>query len=272
MKNIWTAFILSLLQWGSISGQLPPPLPPASYPHGSKILEYTNMSDGTRYRSLLDLAKYKVSKGDLLGAYEDYNLAVGLDSLDFRAWQEKGKVRIKLNVEGAMYELNRATSLYSECSSAYFLKGRIKEGSGDLKGALIEYRNAIDYHPHISRSLKEREITTPIDEERIHRDCTQIRPETYFIGRGKLKAKMSDHRGAIEDFSIALKRHSGGSDAHFQRGLSLLAVDEVSEACFDLLKAYELGIPEALTDFRDNCSEWKKLASHVHYDRDFMSD
>ena len=210
------------------------------------------MSD--RYERLRKNGIYKESSGDLPAALDDYTMAISLDSAQFTAYHDRGRVLIKLgSSEESIEDLNYVTDLNSECTSAYVYKARELVRNGDIQAALNEYNDAIKYNPSHRRQASRRGVRVKFKPL-----CLEIEREQFYLERGMIHHQKGDYQEAFEDYSIAIDKNPRFGKAYYQRGVTLAAIGANYEACQDFLKAYELGgNSEALNGIHKSC-DWEE--------------
>ena len=68
------------------------------------------------------------------------------------------------------------------------------------------------------------------------------------------KANLEDYRGAILDYTKAIKLNPNDSDAYHNRGISKLSLSQNNSACLDFSKALELGDNDAYRLIKKYCN------------------
>ena len=89
-------------------------------------------------------------------------------------------------------------------------------------------------------------------------------------GRGKVKARLEDFLGSVEDFTKAIELDNNYSDAYFNRALSYLHLKEFKSAIGDFTKVIALNPKDYQAfsqrgtakfqsgDKKGACSDWSK--------------
>ncbi len=76
----------------------------------------------------------------------------------------------------------------------------------------------------------------------------------YYL-RAKVKIKLKDESGAINDFNKILFLDPNETEAHFQRGLLRLQFKDTSGACWEFRKAKDLKHIRAMENYRKFCQK-----------------
>lgn len=198
-----------------------------------------NPNDFTYYYNRADL---KLFLEDYEGVYNDLDKALMLDpSYNEDIKQKRNEAREKAGIadefnsakeyykkgnrklsgsdkdyKGAIEYYNKAIWINPTFALAYYSRGLAKEWSGDRKGAIEDFTQAIKHNP---------------DD-----DYTRA----YFC-RGEIKKELGDYKGAIEDFTLAIKHNPDDTDAYFERGFVKSKLENYKGAIEDLYIAKELG-------------------------------
>ncbi len=114
----------------------------------------------------------------------------------------------------AQEDLNRAIELDRTNADAFYYRGNIRYGLGDLQGALEDYTQAIDVNPE--GAIK------------------------AFINRGSVRAELGDDEGAIADYDEAIQRDPNATAAYINRCLSRSNISEHQGAIADCTQAIRL--------------------------------
>ena len=93
------------------------------------------------------LAYQKFNRGDFIGALEEYNRAIGIDSSDANYLLNRGLVKEKLkDYEGSINDFTKAISLKPDYESAWFNRGNVFTKLNGLEEAIEDYSMAIFYN------------------------------------------------------------------------------------------------------------------------------
>ncbi len=77
---------------------------------------------------------------------------------------------------------------------------------------------------------------------------------TYY-NRANIKNRMRNFEGAIRDYTAALSLNPDFAEAYYNRALTLIYLNNTTEACYDLSKAGELGVKEAYNVIKRYCGK-----------------
>ena len=75
-----------------------------------------------------------------------------------------------------------------------------------------------------------------------------------YSSRGICKFKLKNYKEAIKDFTVDINSHSNDRESYYYRGLSKIALKDISGGCKDLKKAKELGYEEANKEIKKHCN------------------
>lgn len=120
-----------------------------------------------------------------------------------------------------------SSCLFENPADDFKWKGRTKFESGDYKGAIEEYNQAIALNPKdpdsyhgrgLAKSNLEDQKGATIDFEKaidIYDQLIEKTPKNtdFFNSRGVIKSNLGDYIGAIKDFKIALEINPNHEDA-----------------------------------------------------------
>jgi tetratricopeptide (TPR) repeat protein len=77
----------------------------------------------------------------------------------------------------------------------------------------------------------------------------------YFFYRGYFKSKLGNDKGAIKDFSKSIIRYPYYAETYYNRGINLLHLGLIDDACLDFKTAIELGDTLSLKYQASLCKE-----------------
>ncbi|HCN84497.1 MAG TPA: hypothetical protein DIT07_12875 [Sphingobacteriaceae bacterium] len=75
-----------------------------------------------------------------------------------------------------------------------------------------------------------------------------------YTARGIGKYMLNDYKGAIQDYTIAIKLNPKDRMAYNKRGISKIRIGDKNGGCLDLSKAGELGDASAYDMIRKYCN------------------
>jgi tetratricopeptide (TPR) repeat protein len=122
--------------------------------------------------------------------------------------------------------------LESTNSSAFFLRGNIKDSFDDRHGAMKDYNVAIERNPKFADA---------------------------FFARGNVKMKLQDYYGAIADYSSAIALNENYIDAYFKHILPRKSIGYL-----------DVGYQQRHSG-RSNFSLWKKLAASAKFGPEYYA-
>ena len=88
-----------------------------------------------------------------------------------------------------------------------------------------------------------------------HTETVFAKSKEFYIDRGKSKQKTNDYKGAIEDFTKAIKFNPKDVAAFFLRGISKDKLGDKIGSCIDGKQALSLGLKGKEKEWvEENCS------------------
>jgi tetratricopeptide (TPR) repeat protein len=86
-------------------------------------------------------------------------------------------------------------------------------------------------------------------------DAIKLSPNIadYYFARGKGNYNLEDYNGAIQDFSKAIDGVPNYADAYYQRGMTKIAAGKKEDGGTDLKKAGDLGSSKAIEQIKKSC-------------------
>jgi tetratricopeptide (TPR) repeat protein len=227
----------------------------AEYPN--KFNEIINIP---RYQSAYSLRGLNHSLlGDYQSAIMDYTEAIKIYPNDEISYCNRGfNLLDSGNIEGANLDYKRYISIkstkkyksvYTSSEDSYVVnRGRIRYNSGDTKGAIEDFSEAIETNPNHAklyayRSSARNESGDTQGAIEDFNQAIKIEPNnsSYYAARGKIRNESGDKKGAIEDFSKAIKIEP--SEAiysyynYYNRGSSRYDIGDKKGAINDFNKA-----------------------------------
>jgi tetratricopeptide (TPR) repeat protein len=117
------------------------------------------------------------------------------------------------DIKGAIAEYNQALRLRPDFAEVYYKRGISRYKLGDLKGAILDYNQAISLNPNYAG---------------------------VYNHRGFTRHGLGDFKGAIKDFNQALKLNPNFPEAYQNRGITRNALGDKQGAIRDLNTAANL--------------------------------
>jgi len=132
-----------------------------------------------------------------------------------------------------------------------FLRGNLLLDSGDLRGAIGAYTEALDLNPRYARALNNRGLAhSALKEYEValaDYDVCLAQPEPFpeaYYNRGVARFRLGRKGEAVADFTEALKLQPRYVNALVGRGLVFSAGGDRDSALADFKKALELSPPD----------------------------
>jgi tetratricopeptide (TPR) repeat protein len=162
----------------------------------------------------------------------------------------------------ALVNLNRAIELDPKASSAYYLRGNIKDNFDDRHGAMKDYNMAIESNARFADALfargnvkmKLQDYYGAVDDYTAAIAINENYVEAYF-SRGKAKQFLQAYQDAINDCTKIIQINPKNSDAYSMRGLLRIEFGDDKNGCLDLSKAGELGDLKAYELIKEKCNQ-----------------
>lgn len=165
----------------------------------------------------LNFAGASVTYSKIMDAGEPDARLLILRAECFRKTMETGK---------ALKDLEKFLEMYPEDKQALRLAGKVEAESGDNLKAIEYFTKNLKLHPD--------------DQE-----CYIDRANSY------LAAKSWDW--AVKDYSMSLDLKPENPDVWLNKGLALLGSGKITDACYDLRRAYSLGNQKAVPYISRHC-------------------
>jgi len=162
----------------------------------------------------------------------------------------------------ALVNLNKAIELDPNYSSAYYLRGNIKDNFEDRHGAMKDYNKAIEKNPKFAEALfargnvkmKLQDYYGAIDDFSAVIAVNENFVEAYF-SRGRAKQFLQAYQDAINDCSKIIQINPKNADAYSMRGILRIEFGDTKNGCLDLSKAGELGDLKAYELIKEKCNQ-----------------
>ncbi|MGF1636979.1 MAG: tetratricopeptide repeat protein [Cyclobacteriaceae bacterium] len=216
------------------------------------------------------------------GAFQDINKAIELESDE--AVFYAGRAALKLNVynpsandkiyESIIADFRKAIALDPSNYDFYKQRSEFYRVTGSDMEALADYNAMIEINPQNNDVYRERGLLKmqKQDYRNAFQDFTQsikLKPsdELSYRYRGMCAHNSRQYNQAISDFSKAIEKLNESiltteekdrlqnilAETYLMRGHALQALGNSNEACFDFVKAYDLGVKKGLNYYRKFC-------------------
>lgn len=205
------------------------------FKRSQEILAYLNRSNS------------KLQSGDGEGALSELDTVINIYPQQYSAlYAARGLIHYRLgNRTKAESDFNIATNL--DAADKYVRRGDSKYNSGDKKGAILDYDQAININPksfvaYISRGSAKYDSGDKkgaiLDfDKAISIDSNH----TSLYGlRGLAKYSLNDKEGAILDFSKVISINSNSFESYVNRGTAKYDLNDYKGAIADLDKAISI--------------------------------
>lgn len=223
----------------------------------------------------------KAESGNLRGAIDDYNIAIGINPKNSKAYFNRGIAKHKLgNYNGAIEDFNKSIELDSNFSRFYVNRGATKVLLRDYEGAVMDFNKAIELNPkdskaYFNRGVVKNKLGDYLGSMGDFNKAIEFNPNytNAYYQRGIRKAVLKDHKGAIEDYNKAIALNASFSDALYKRGVSKSAIGDYKGALADyngaIAKNSNLGdaylgrglVKVMLNDTNEGCIDIAKAVS-----------
>jgi tetratricopeptide (TPR) repeat protein len=156
--------------------------------------------------------------------------------------------------------LSSITAAFGQSAEAYYNKGNEKSASGDFKGAIADYSEAIKLSPDLVSAWYNRGTAKANtgDMKGAIKDfdkAISLKPDYFsaYKNRGSAKMKSDNIDGALVDFDAAIRLDPTAASVWFMRGQVKLQQGHTAGGCSDLVKALDLGDKRAQTYINQYC-------------------
>ena len=160
--------------------------------------------------------------------------------------------------------ITEALESHPEVSELYLMRGETKAEMANHKGAIQDYTKAIKFStgfkkPYRKRAWSRAKIGDYDGSMADHKKLGNFTSNTYkgeyfYLRRGKSKAELGYHTGAISDFTKSIQIEPNFDQAYNKRAFSKLKLGDKSGACSDWSKAGELGMGTVYKLIRKYCN------------------
>jgi tetratricopeptide (TPR) repeat protein len=177
------------------------------------------------------------------------SLSIVTFSQDSKGFTQKGRELFeKGEFMEALLNVNKSLELDPNFSSAYYLRGNIKDKFDDRHGAMKDYNLAIEKNPKFvdaffargNVKMKLQDYYGAIADFTAAISINENHIDAYF-NRGKAKQFLLAYEDAINDCSKIIQINPKNVDAYYMRGILRINFGDMKNGCLDLSKAGELG-------------------------------
>lgn len=180
----------------------------------------------------------------------EFDKAIEINPNYSEAYGFRGTIKSHKDDEaGALSDYSKAIELDSSNFGNYFNRAWLLESSGDYRGALKDCFKSIELNPEVLEGIylviAHCKFNLGEQEEALKYCDKYIESTSDFYGyreKGILKFKMKDFKGALEDFTLALKAEFGSEYTYEEIGKTKLELNDKIGAKQAFDKAVELGV------------------------------
>ena len=203
----------------------------------------SNFSLAYYYRGL---ANYKLGKYEL--AISDFEKALATDDNMIKCYMYIGFAQQQLNnnpkaLTSFQSYLEKQTQI---TSSDHLVIAKSKEANGDIKGALKEYKLALDDTPseeqlyHLFLAMFEENNFS--EASKLINQIIQINPSFYgyYLHKGKVELNSKKYDSALKTFNFALGLNPDVADTYFMKANTLDTLQRFDEALLNYSAAIHL--------------------------------
>lgn len=213
-------------------------------------------------------------KGDIVGMFALYignNACLNIYCYSYKdefKYDQKEFLDIIYSIkDNGMVNTIPEYTLKHDLAVKYFNEGRILSDTGDIEHAIISYTKAIENYPiediymkseaYYNRGLNKRRINNNKGAISDYTEAIRLRPDYYkaYNNRGFTKIQIEDYVGAIFDFDQVIKFDNYNTEftnmALGNRGIAKIAIGQ--NGCPDLKRAIELGNQVVIGTYHKIC-------------------
>jgi protein O-mannosyl-transferase len=149
---------------------------------------------------------------------------------------------------------------HPEVPLAWNNRGQWKYETGDQKGAIADYEQAIALEPRYATPYNNRGAVR-LDQQRYGEALADFERAidldaknfVAFYNRGNVYFDYRDLSKALADYEKAIALNPNYADAHYNAGITKILLGNKKDGCWDLSKAWRLGFQKAEEVIQNNC-------------------
>ncbi len=237
--------------------------------------------DGDNLDALRARGEHSAHIQDFQRAIADWNRIISSGQDDGTLLAQRGKFKVKImDYEGARTDLREALLLGIGDAQLRIALGQAYLNTDMPDSALLTVQEGLRLYPQSDSLLRLRAFTylrsqknkeAVVDFDRIIGSKGEDLPQMYYL-RGIAKTQSGNYKGAVDDYSEAIKQDNKLTDAYFNRGLSYAYQNDFPNAIKDYTEViarqpnyamayYVRGVAYiSLDQFKDGCPDLKKAA------------
>lgn len=218
----------------------------------------------------------KATLEDIVGAIKDFDKAIQIEPKNELFYISRGGINFfSGNKEEGCQDFQKAKELgfsdaqvlidkfcnYSQTAKEYYNKGVINQKKQNYEGAIADYTKAIDLNPLLLEAYNNRgNVKSDLKDYKgailDFNKAIEIEPNDFYAycNRGLAKTNIKDYSGAISDYTKAISIDSKDINSYMGRGITQHYAGNKKEACYDWLKAGELGYERAYYFIKKYCN------------------
>lgn len=197
---------------------------------------------------------------DFAGAINDYNMALQLDPKQWEAYYNIGNLYNTLQkYQEAILNFNKAIELFPENSNIYVNRGISFQSINKPAEALKDFNKAIElspnYYAFVNRAnfkLNSGDLKGAIND---YSNAITLNPNDYrlYHNRGVAYFRNNQYKEAIADMDTEINLTSNNALAYYFRGMSKINLKMKDDGCSDLLLSGKLGFSLAREQYKMQC-------------------
>lgn len=162
------------------------------------------------------------------------------------------------NYNKSIINFNKVIQQEPDFILAYFIRANIMDEMNEFINSfndnydIISLNNISNSKSNISSDIYNKDIILSDYNKAIELDSNFV---FALYNRANFKCKTADYWGAISDYSIVINKNHDFAEAYYNRGLTLIYLNDIQKACIDLSKSGELGIKPAYNVIKRYCRE-----------------
>jgi tetratricopeptide (TPR) repeat protein len=196
----------------------------------------------------LERGKKLFEKKDYLGAKENFERAIELDSKLAEAYYFRG--RVQFDDVKADADFTKAIDLKPDYAEAYFRRGLNKDLKGERPAALKDYNKAIELNKSFIDAYMTRAVLYLLDNRgglaiADYTKVIELKPdgESYYV-RGNSYLEIGEYAKAISDLTKSIQLDPKYYWSYKQRAKAYRGLKKFTLAQTDERKAAEIGPPQ----------------------------
>lgn len=192
---------------------------------------------------------------DFLGAIENFNQALKLDSNNAQLYYRRGVAKTEGEFQkGAIEDFTQAINLNPQYIDAYYQRGHVHYSLGDDLKAIEDYSEVLFLNPnealaYFYRGFARSNLGELQEAIGNYNQALKINPELAeaYFHRGVALYRLKDLHRSIEDYNYTLRLYPDFAEAYSRRGLARYCLGNYQEALQDYSQAVQINSKDTLT-------------------------